>query len=427
MKFIEDSFWNFLSLIVPSIASVIITSLIGRALPVGDFGIYSYLMRIINMVTFPLISLAMFCFSFGFQKDERERPKLLSSLLLVLTVLSSGLFLATVPFASIIAPVDLTSLSIFIIGLGLFVPYVIKGALTEALNGLFEFRGRFLVELARAASLLVIIGLLWAKRQLNLSSLFLAIYGALFFSILAGIYLLRSYLQFQSAFQAAERWQVFKRVWALARFFLIATILNSFLAFWVMFLLGRYWGSESLGIFSYSYFISFVISTVASAFANTLLPYSAKSDSRGIGDYLWAATFTLVYLILPLVFIIALFPNVLMGILFGRTVIGSSEHVALVALALAYLLKAIAGNFGTVLNGLGYTRDTLKIATITTIEQFTLGTWLVLHFSVEGAAWALLIVHFLQLMLSYRYISKAGVPKQFYTPAKLARLVIQRL
>lgn len=82
----------------------------------GDFGVYSYMIKILTLISFSIISICMFAFSYYFQKVEKERiSEIFYTISGVLVVISLALLGILLLFSKIIAPIDINSLAILIL------------------------------------------------------------------------------------------------------------------------------------------------------------------------------------------------------------------------------------------------------------------------------------------------------------------------
>ncbi len=422
MNFFRDSIWNGLNLMIPAAASLISISLVGRVLTTDDFGIYAYMLRVAATLSFVFISTGMFVFSYYFQRLNRsELPGLFYSVSTVLVMGSLALLAGLLLISRHLAPSDVTSLWVFGVGIGLLVIYVLKGVYSEALNALFDFKLRALAEALRAVVWLGALSLLFLGDAIDKLNAILAIYGSHLVCLVFYHILIKSRLgSFKWSLEQAR--SSLQQVGRRSKFFVPATTLNFLLTFMLFFFVAKLGGARGLGIFSYSFYISFIFTTVAGAISNTLLPYSAREESERVGVYLWTSNSLLVYAYLALILLVATFAGSIMQLLFDRPLSGFDERMLLVVMTSSFLFKALAGNVGTVLNGIGRTEVCFRVSLVTFLTMAIAAPVLVARFSLLGAAFALLLVYSIQLFLSVRYLSKYGFGIQLYTPGSLLRV-----
>lgn len=421
MKFFKHSFWNLLNLLIPSLTTFIIISILGRVLTTEDFGLYSYISRILSSSSYVLISISTFAFSFYFQKLEKQKiSEIYYTIIYTLSIVSSIILLLFLIFSKFIAPIDIDSIKIFNLGIGLIILFTLKGIFSEALNALFEFKKRVQLETVRSLIWLFLIIYLYIQNKLNLINVFLIIYFVYLVNIVHFYTVLKLRIK-QIRISIYEAFLIFKYIFGKTKYFIITTLINFFLTILTFFCLSRFWGIESLGIFSYSFYVSFLFAMVANALSNTLLPYTSRSNLNEVSKYLWGSISILLYLYLPFILVFSFFSEKVMDILFSRDFISTEEKCSFVLILFAFFLKAVAGNMGSVINGLGETKINFQIAWKTLLFQLGIGVILIYRWSFLGGAIALFGVYLVQLTLATFYLLKNGLFIQLYSPFNLIK------
>lgn len=423
--FFKGSFYNIVNSLTPSIVNFITIIIVGRAFSVGDFGLYSYILRILALISFPLISVSMFAFSYYFQKIDKDKISdffnTFLKLSFVISILIVGLLISV---SGIIAPKDLESLLVFNIGIVLLAFYIIKGVYSEAFNALFEFKKRAFLEIFKNAVWLFLIILLAVQNRLTLLNAFLTIYIIYTIYTIIAASIIKHKIK-NPKFSFRQNLIFFKPIFNKIKFFLPAVFLNSFLTLLVFFYLSILHGKESLGIFSYSFTITFIFATMSTGLSSTILPYSAKLGPSNISKYLWGTNFGLIYSFVPLLLFLFFFHNTFMNLTFGREFLNLTEIMVFFLLLIAAFFKSIGGNTITVLNGIGKTKDFFKIAIITFSIQIVMAFFLIRKFSVLGGAEALLIIYFIQTLLAFVFLVPNKIKFCFYGPKEFLRIILR--
>lgn len=422
MRFVKSAALNITTVAIQSIGSFLVISIIGRSFSAEDFGLYSYIMRILNMSSFVLISISMFIFSYYFQKKKDEVGEIFYATILSLSIIAGIVFVFISAFAEEIAPPDIKSLTPFIIGMGALLLFVARGIYSEAFNGLFEFKKRTFTEFIRMGCWLLFISALAYFHKLSLINAIMVLYVIhIGYLVIAHILSKERYEKTKISFRKTI--EITKYALQKTKLFTLSTLFNFNIIFLTFFFLARIKGSEALGIFSYSFYFSFFITTIAAGFSGTILPFTARVDKEQASNYLWASNFSLGYLFLFLFTISILFVDPIMKIVFNREMAGYGERTVFVLLLISSFIKAISGNMGSSLNGLGETRETFKISTITLIFQIVIGYVLIVKYSIVGAAISLTMVHLLQFILASYYIQKKGFSFKFYSPRYFLKVI----
>ena len=153
-------------------------------------------------------------------------------------------------------------------------------------------------------------------------------------------------------------------------------------------LLGYYLSSEDVGIYSPALVIAGMLVFVAEAFKYIFLPtvseHFANKDISGL-ELLFKSTSKWIFLIvLPMFFLIMLFPREIITLLYGSKYVGG--YMALIILSLGIAMNDLSGTAGNILVGGGHTKLNLICEVIAAATNIVLNIILIPRYGIVGAA-----------------------------------------
>ena len=117
--------------------------------------------------------------------------------------------------------------------------------------------------------------------------------------------------------------------------------------------------------------------------APKLAASSRSGDMKRAQSILLSGSRLVLMLSIPIAILFLLFPEVLLGTLFGAKYVEAAPLLRI--LALGRLINAIGGPVGLTLNMLGMERETMRIMTIATVINFFLCLVLIPYLGLIGA------------------------------------------
>lgn len=425
MSFFKGILWNSLESMVPQLLSFLSVVIIGRYLTISEFGIYSFIRRVIASISPPIIQIAGFSYNYYFQK-KKEKSKIFYTIGFILFLITVIIIVLLFAFLKHLIPIDVKNTRLFYIGLGLLLFTVVIEFHFTAFNALFKFKLKVLLRLIRAFAILISLGILILVKRLSLINIFLVLYLSYLMIIIIGEISINKVLNSHFNISLSQTLRILESVLEKTKYFIAATFMNSAVNFILFLFLAKLTGSYKIGIFSYSLYFALIITIIGGSISKTLLPFTSKEGEK-MTSYLWLSNYGLLYFSVPLVIFSILVYNPFLKIVFKKS-IESGEGIFVFSFLLVYLvLKTLSGNLGVFLNGLGKTRDTLKISTITLMIFMVLGFILIKKYSLLGCAIALFLTYLIQLLLALWYVKKNNVKHMFYSPNLIAKVLFTRL
>ena len=195
-------------------------------------------------------------------------------------------------------------------------------------------------------------------------------------------------------------------------------------------MLGYFRTSDIVGLYNAAVPLAHVIVTFVGSTHFIFIPIVAKLYSQNLTSELkrnyQIITKWMLFAVLPLFFVFTLFPEVILGSIFGANYIKAS--VALQILSVCFLIHAILGPSGATLLSMGKSRFILNTTIIGTVINITLNAALIPIWSIEGAAVAtaisLVIVHSFYSVKLYRLSKTHPFTRNYLTPFFASSLII---
>lgn len=290
-----------------------------------------------------------------------------------------------------------------------FFPWGIMSVLTAIFNSLFKTYIMLLIFQQRAVKYfymnifnfilttsISLAGILYMPYTLN---------GPMFGRLLSGlgIFILALYFFFKE-FGITYRKSFLREIAAFC-----SPLLISFILIWILgnldkFIIAYFLNNSEVAIFSFAVSCTFLLEFLHSGLASAIVPkviniwknQEVKHSTVEVNRYFNG--FTAITLLIIPVFILV------MPILVPLVVKKHDYFVAftfLPVLAVAYALGGLRAYFTTTIMFLKKTKVLPKVYLISSIIQIVLTIYFIKHFGIIGAAWAFLIVRFVQLILLY--------------------------
>jgi O-antigen/teichoic acid export membrane protein len=239
------------------------------------------------------------------------------------------------------------------------------------------------------------IGLIW-----GISYLFLVIiYFILYYKILTNIAKVKTVLSFD----------LFKKLWSYAIFAIWTTgasiILSRIDVFMITFLLNV----EAVGYYTIAFSLASLISILFSPVMSIFFPMSSKLSLTNKGseklNHIIRTMYSLgLYIILPVVVVLAMFPSEVINLMFGVKFISSKN--TLIILSFGILFGVFNGFNVSIMSGLKMLKEKTYLMFSGIIINTILNFLLIPYLNIEGAAFATLITFFAMMIYSYYLISK---------------------
>jgi O-antigen/teichoic acid export membrane protein len=154
------------------------------------------------------------------------------------------------------------------------------------------------------------------------------------------------------------------------------------------FLLGVFKSSTAVGVYDITFLLSQIILFFTPAlnylFQPIMSEYDAEGDNQRMNLLYTIITRWVVFLSLPIFTLLVLFPEILLGTIFGSDY--QAGGVALMILAIGIFASRLVGFSGSFLIAIGDTKVVMYVSATTAISNFVLNIGLIPLYGVAGAA-----------------------------------------
>jgi len=246
----------------------------------------------------------------------------------------------------------------------------------------------------------LLIAILW------LSLSFLEVIYAFSFSIIISCFLLAIYVIKKFAFPIKKDGPYHTPIKKELLFFslplLVVAMLNMIMTWTDTLMLGYFKTAEIVGLYNaaipLAQLIPIALTSAAFLYTPIVSELYSKNLVREIGRTYQVLTKWIFSSTLPIFFILFLFPETVLNLLFGINYVSAS--IALRFLSLGFMFHAFLGLNGLTLMVMGKTRFLMCTSLIAAISNIALNITLIPLFSIEGAAIASLIAYFVANILN---------------------------
>jgi len=425
MTFFRGVLWNTLTLMNENFFSLLFTFILARYLSISDFGIYSYIRRIITNISVFFNSIGNFSFNYFFQKNKKKREEVFYTIQIFTIFFSVVILILLIHFTKHISPSDINNFFPFYIGFGLLLFFTLFQQYSETLNALFEFKKKFFIKILRSIIQLILLLILIVLKKIELKYIFFLLYITLTLMILISHYLVKDEMK-KIILSFALIINTIRLLYKKASYFLLAVFLNLLLNVLIYIFLAKFSNSKAIGIFSYNLYFTMIFNIAGGGIAKTLLPFTSKRG-KNISTNLWISNYAIIYISFIIISFLFFVYDFVIKEFFKKEILFWEGKISFLILAFAFLFKLVSGNFGVVLNGLGKTEDSFKISLFTLLAFVTISIPLTQHLFTLGMSISLLFVYLFQLIIGYIYLRRNLITHSFYSPYFIVNKILSKI
>lgn len=301
------------------------------------------------------------------------------------------------------------ALDVFRAFLMYFFFFNISTSIMQLLHATHNYLMSSLSELLRQIMIVLLSVLLFYYHILNSKNI--GIVWSVSYFILCFIYffLYKKYLWKLQKVKAEFKLSLFKKLASYAIFAIWTTgayiILTRIDVFMITFLLNI----ESVGYYTIAYSLANIIALLFAPIMSIFFPITSKhsltkSGENEINNIVKTMYSVGIYLILPVVIILAMFPNEIINIMFGAKFLKSTNTLVILSFAFFF---AVLNNFNiSIMSGFKMLKEKTTIMVVAVFINIILNLLLIPIFNIEGAAIATLLTFFIINFASQVLLSK---------------------